>query len=775
MELFRTADDHALLLARKYSSRTSVCPCMDLVTCEICHRVVDVMSHSYILLRGEIRRDGQTCQDFFRNAYLGPARCAHDVESKVKLKVTSDQWQHVICKSSRFVVIEGVYRDGVIDTTSSRSGIMACPDSRVTSQAADVVTCEFFSGGFSGWSQSMRKLTELGYPFSHRIAVDNDSISALAFRRSHGFQHAIGPDEFVWGTDPLPPALFIEADMMLHTWKHLMSNDAYDLLVMSPPCPPWSLAASQQGLGRAGGRLTLHAWGVANILRPRIILMEMVAGMKDHAHWRIIRDFILWAGYSIRFARNLNLAEVTPQHRDRLIIIATLDSAELFPHLPVTWPSMQRQTLETFMNIMDIEEPWLSQCRLNEDLMRIYLDPMLLPKNLDQRGRNLKRSRKDVEQYRVKHPHGIFGCIMSNYSYGHLLPDTTLQHAGLFGTLLALPTGLRFMSVPEILIAQTALMPCWLPDDHRACIRILGNAIATPHALMALTNALAFLFELSGVEARDLMMQAMNQRMTARNLSWERKWGGFSFWVDEDVCQPTLAMHAEQCIKIRSPIDLATFHAERNVNVQMALNALLGRSLPNEICLLPGGDLDARVALQAQMNVGDFDIQLFAGVPCALDIPLNAFSVISAKALEIAVLTKEGPFVLRRDHGMTVQDVVTLIDHSFGIRCTHLVGLLGERHPMQMICPDAVFAMDVEGAADDLAILEFVDVTIDERGFCFRAPFPALKEFFEFLHRTTLIDVIRCLGWILVADAQSITDNAVSACEKTLCACHSTG
>jgi len=680
----------------------------------------------------------------------------------VRLKITSDQWQHVISKAERFVVLDGVNRDGIIDTTSSRSGVMACPDARIPMQGPNVVSCELFSGGFSGWSQSMRKLSELGYPFSHRLALDSEHVCALTFMRSHGFQHVVGPDDFTWGIDPLPESLFVEGDVTLHTWKHLFSDDAYDLLVMSPPCPPWSFAASQQGLGRADGRLTLHAWGVANILRPRIVLMEMVSGMKDHAHWKIILDFILWTGYSIRFARNLNLAEITPQHRDRLIIVATLDSADLFPHLPVTWPSTQRQTLETFMNILDIGEPWISQCRLNEDLLRIYLDPQLLPKSLDQRGRNMKRSRKDVEQYRVKHPHGVFGCIMSNYSFGHLLPDATLQHAGLFGTLLALPTGLRFMSVPEIIIAQSALMPCWFPDDHRASIRMLGNAIATPHALLALTNALAFLFELSGVEARDLMMQAMSQRMTARNIKWERKWGGFSFEFDEEVCQPTLAMHAEQCIKIRSPVDTVMFHAERNVNVLMAMKALVGRSLPNEINMLPGGDLDARVTLQAQMNVGDYDIQLFTGVPCALDIPLNAFSVIAAKALEIAVLTSDGPYVVRRDHGMTVQDVVTLIDHSFGIRCNHLTGLLGERHPMQMICPDAVFAMDIEGASDDLSILEFVDITIDDRGFCFRGQYPVLKEFFEFLHRTALVGVIKALGWILVADAQSVTDTCVN-------------
>ena len=48
---------------------------------------------------------------------LGPKRCAHDLDSKVVLKITSDQWQHVACKSSQLVVMEGVVRDEIIDTT----------------------------------------------------------------------------------------------------------------------------------------------------------------------------------------------------------------------------------------------------------------------------------------------------------------------------------------------------------------------------------------------------------------------------------------------------------------------------------------------------------------------------------------------------------------------------------------------------------------------------------------------------------------------------------
>ena len=95
----------------------------------------------------------------------------------------------------------------------------------------------------------------------------------------------------------------------------------------------------------------------------------------------------------------------------------------------------------------------------------------------------------------------------------HLLPGVTLKHAGMFRQILALPSCLRFMSIPEILVSQTALASCWLPMDHRECIRMLGNAIATSHALSGLVNVLPFFNEMSQWHVHDIMLEAMSKRM----------------------------------------------------------------------------------------------------------------------------------------------------------------------------------------------------------------------------------------------------------------------
>ena len=74
----------------------------------------------------------------------------------------------------------------------------------------------------------------------------------------------------------------------------------------------------------------------------------------------------------------------------------------------------------------------------------------------------------------------------------------------------------------------------------------------------------------------------------------------------------------------------------------------------------------------------------------------------------------------------------------------------------------AVFAMDVEGAANDLQIWDFVRVVVDERGIRFQACLPVLRDLFEFFHVTALGYIIQALGWYLVVDAQEVVDNCIA-------------
>ena len=713
------------------------------------------MSQDSVVIKGVIRRDGRCAATAFGGVNFSPSRCPHDIEDKVMVKVTSDQWEHVVSKSSLFIVIQAEMIDGCLDTTQGGAGVLASPDARIYVLDADTTqTLELCSGGFSGWTHAMRRLNELGYRFDHRLALDFDEDCAEMYSKSHGFEHVIGPQNFDWGNEEMASHLFVISDLCEYRWCHLLSNRGYDLAVASPPCPPWSLATSCPGLLKHEGRLTLHVLGILNLIRPRVFTMEMVASMKRHEHWPLIRRFVEWMGYTMRYASTLNLAEIFPQQRDRLILICTNDSFEFPPHRCLPWPAVQRQNLETFMNIMNLSSPWIEDTVIQPHILAMYMSPDMIPKSNKFEKPMTKKSRKDVEAYRLKYPQSVFGCILANYSYGHLLPEHSLKNYGLFGSILALPEGLRFMSLPEVVIAQGALNEMWMPNDHRKAMKMLGNCITTPHALVGIVNALCYLRDdIIGVEAQQLIIEALAGRFTAFNLRFEPKDDGWHFTKDDNACLPTLQMHSTYKVSLKSPMGINVFHAEREIIIYDAVSFLTGDSMPGELAFLPGGKLEHKVALPRMMDVADEAVTLFANVPSALRISKDGFSSVASHGRIICVLTKHGTYMLRRDEGMTVADVVLVMDHHCEIPCTHLTGCLGERHQQQSLCPDAVIGRDVETQSNDLRVLDYVNINPNAIDITFKAGSAALQEFSQMITTTGLDEILQAFGWMFAVDA----------------------
>ena len=83
----------------------------------------------------------------------------------------------------------------------------------------------------------------------------------------------------------------------------------------------------------------------------------------------------------MRYASTLNLSEIFPQQRDRLILICTNDSFEFPPHRCLPWPAVQRQNLETFMNIMHLTSPWIEDTVIQPHVLAMYMSPDMIPKS----------------------------------------------------------------------------------------------------------------------------------------------------------------------------------------------------------------------------------------------------------------------------------------------------------------------------------------------------------------------------------------------------------
>ena len=297
--------------------------------------------------------------------------------------------------------------------------------------------------------------------------------------------------------DNLPCLRVVESDVMEFSWIHLTGRHRLDLGVCSPPCPPWSkAAASPPGLRRKDGVLTPAAIAFMALLGCKVFCLENVSGLVQHEHWKVILEWLVFWGFDLRWAKCLDMAEIAPQKRERLIMIATrTGDASIGSHICVPWPTVGPPSLQQFDVLTQVSGHWLEECTPSEEVLRMYLDPSNLPKS-GSGQRQLKKNKVDMMRYRLRSPRDQMSCVMANYGFGHELPGHTIQQGGLYGAILALPSGLRFCSTVEVALLQMPLGSCFLPAQRKKAIAILGNSISSVHAGIAILNAMAFLTDL---------------------------------------------------------------------------------------------------------------------------------------------------------------------------------------------------------------------------------------------------------------------------------------
>ena len=204
-------------------------------------------------------------------------------------------------------------------------------------------------------------------------------------------------------------------------------------------------------------------------------------------------------------------------------------------------------------------------------------------------------------------------------------------------------------------------------------MRILGNGITSQHALLAIGLGLAYLRDLTPVEVQELIVEALSKRMTPTNIRCSEEDDGTQFGIDEVACRPTLAM---QDIILKCLTETIRFQSERGVVVLECIQLVTGDAMPSSVSLLPGGGVNTRVSLPLRYDVKDFDINLFAEVPTALRIQTAAFQTDETQSSCVVVLSAKGLFVLKRDQGMVVSDILTTLNHNIGVRCIFLSGIL---------------------------------------------------------------------------------------------------
>ena len=370
----------------------------------------------------------------------------------------------------------------------------------------DIGYAEFYSGGFGGWSQAAYILSEMNVPVDFRFALDHDVAANQAFRAT--YKHCRIVQSFAdacqcfmdndKSENPLPP--LFQANCYEGWWMNFAARLSPDLACVSCPCPPWTyqnLQSSKSGLLSDIGMLIPETLWRTKVLGCTVVLFENDATLQQHPQWSVVKCLFKAFGWVILWDGVLNLSDMIPQNRVRYLAVLVSDrclhgfeiNQSISNRLSV-WPSTDHPTLGSYDAIIELTPEWSHLAKVPPDDMKAFRDPKLIPA-----FQECKRQRIDVETYRLRGQADIFSTIMAAYSVQAECDHASLASSFLFGALVSHDRTwieARYLVAAEAYILMGGCVNTVLPLERSAHFRILGNATATPHALIAWYNGLLF-------------------------------------------------------------------------------------------------------------------------------------------------------------------------------------------------------------------------------------------------------------------------------------------
>ena len=278
----------------------------------------------------------------------------------------------------------------------------------------------------------------------------------------------------------------IHADIRSTKWLAAIGMWGPDVVTVSGPCPSWSEASKSAGLDSELGRLFPEAIAVCRILQPRVILFEQVGGFASHKHRQAVLDLLPWAGYTLTWARTVDLQHVCPVHRIRWLALAirTHDQS-IVKASPQPWPSSEKHTPRSFDVILPWDLALDDRLEINHSMMLKSSDHEMLPKSKRQRV-----SPESTFQSRCFGEHDCLPTFMAAYGSQHLIDEHLLKDKGLMMHFFVDQQKPRLFHPIEIALAHVVYKGAFIPDDWTLAWKFLGNQIAVPHSLFALVQGL---------------------------------------------------------------------------------------------------------------------------------------------------------------------------------------------------------------------------------------------------------------------------------------------
>eukprot|EP00439_Symbiodinium_sp_Y106_P054822 s1792_g7.t1 len=470
-----------------------------------------VFCQNSVLVRATVL---QSLQATLQSGVVTPLEVDHP-SRKVLLRMSLTDWAtlgaHCDKVRALWTQVRVVEEVVILDTTCGPAFLAGDVALRNDSM---IQMAEIFSGGFAGWMQAAWSLQDAGVALrtSWMLDVEDEVRTPLEtfFPALQTVQSAPELEDVADTTDPVLLLANFEHDWWLKAWAAFPP----DLVACSPPCQPWSTAGFQSGLESPDGRLILRLIAILQVVRVPVVCLEEVTGFLQHADFPTVMQAWDDAGYVCIFREELQLAEVAPTWRKRLLMIfahkqRVPEACHVLTFQPwVPHPRPSLSGMRAHFNILPAD--LLKSCEVGPDVLAKYLDPWFLPPGV-------RTDPASVQRFRLANPTQQARTFMAAYHRQHDLPVGMLERRGLLCSLLQVSGKIRFFSAPEIASCHGAQQMHLIVADDARSMTTLGNALAVPQAALTLAHALRCFPEVSQVAPAAAVRIVLENRLHAGN------------------------------------------------------------------------------------------------------------------------------------------------------------------------------------------------------------------------------------------------------------------
>ncbi|CAE7289892.1 Trdmt1 [Symbiodinium sp. CCMP2592] len=413
-------------------------------------------------------------------AQTGEMVSSESPQRRVLMLLRSADWPMIEAATGVVKLLQAQFRGQdntyILDCTDMRSVIVTAHSLRhdTTLRAA-----EFFSGGFAGWSQAAFLLHRNGVPAHMAWTIDVDPDCSDMLAQPAWLEVSTLQDLYAAQNKP---HFHVCADVTWNWWLRAFNFSPIQLACISAPCQPWSRAGSESGVASEEGMLMLRIIDILGVFRTPWVAFEQVANFPDHPHFGFIMNAWSEAGYQILWRASLDLVDVLPGHRKRfLLVLGHRLTASPKAFTVGAWNMEKRLNLGLGKVLIPLPPTLKAANTPDEATMAVYMDPYYIPSP----SRPGLRPQRPID-FRLRKATDVASTFMAQYQFQHLLPPHMLEK-GIMGTLVLHEGIARFFSGPEIAAIHGAVRPVFLHHDHKVQMKLLGNAIAVPHALAPLS------------------------------------------------------------------------------------------------------------------------------------------------------------------------------------------------------------------------------------------------------------------------------------------------